>query len=408
MTISNWLWNFGDGNTSNLKDPVHVYATPGKFNVSLTTTNQAGSTTKTVQNAIVVDPVVTSFTFMSQPPNTIQFTDTSTKNPTSWLWDFGDGTTSTLQNPTHTYPGPGSYNVTLTASNAYSSNQYSRPVSTNLKVVAVNVTNQGAGYTSAPAISFSGGAGSGASAAANMTQTGQTTTGDYTYSNNSAGQSTTYFIGYDSTIAPNNISISLNGNTQINAPGLVGSLVTMYEYDGVTGFSQFKNGSGTADGTYDVTGTRPLGGFYENPVARVTILNGVVTNVQMLSLGMISANTPAYFYPPNNGAANYTSFRMSGVVSVRKGGQIVVSGGLYGDANAIGLNFSANMAHVLDPSPKTIYLNQQSAPTTVYTYSVSSVTVTAQGTGYTSPPTVAFAGGGSQVSVAAAATAILG
>ena len=48
---------------------------------------------------------------------TVKFTDTSANYPTSWLWDFGDGTTSTEQNPTHTYSAPGVYTVKLTASN---------------------------------------------------------------------------------------------------------------------------------------------------------------------------------------------------------------------------------------------------------------------------------------------------
>lgn len=51
----------------------------------------------------------------------IQFSDQSTNSPTSWLWNFGDGNTSTAQNPTHTYASSGSYNVTLTATNAFGS-----------------------------------------------------------------------------------------------------------------------------------------------------------------------------------------------------------------------------------------------------------------------------------------------
>lgn len=50
--------------------------------------------------------------------STVQFTDTSTNSPTSWLWNFGDSTTSTAQNPTKTYSTPGTYTVTLTATNA--------------------------------------------------------------------------------------------------------------------------------------------------------------------------------------------------------------------------------------------------------------------------------------------------
>ncbi len=55
-------------------------------------------------------------------PLAVTFTDLSANAPTSWLWDFGDGTTSTLQNPTHPYRGVGTYTVTLTAANAGGSN----------------------------------------------------------------------------------------------------------------------------------------------------------------------------------------------------------------------------------------------------------------------------------------------
>ncbi|RSK29763.1 GEVED domain-containing protein [Hymenobacter metallilatus] len=56
----------------------------------------------------------------------IQFTDASQNVPTSWLWNFGDGATSTQQNPSHTYAATGSYTVTLTATNAFGSNTVTR------------------------------------------------------------------------------------------------------------------------------------------------------------------------------------------------------------------------------------------------------------------------------------------
>ena len=55
-------------------------------------------------------------------PLTVQFNDTSTGNPTSWNWNFGDGQTSTVQNPTHTYSEVGNYNVTLNVTNSAGSN----------------------------------------------------------------------------------------------------------------------------------------------------------------------------------------------------------------------------------------------------------------------------------------------
>jgi PKD repeat protein len=68
-------------------------------------------------------PVPPTAAFSGSPtsgdaPLAVSFTDTSTGAPASWLWDFGDGTTSTLQNPSHTYSDPGTYTVALTVSNA--------------------------------------------------------------------------------------------------------------------------------------------------------------------------------------------------------------------------------------------------------------------------------------------------
>lgn len=59
----------------------------------------------------------------------VSFTDTSTNSPTSWYWEFGDGTTSTAQNPTKTYISMGSYTVTLTATNSFGSDSVSKTVS---------------------------------------------------------------------------------------------------------------------------------------------------------------------------------------------------------------------------------------------------------------------------------------
>jgi PKD repeat protein len=56
------------------------------------------------------------------PPLTVQFTDTTIGTPSSWNWNFGDGTTTTLQNPSHTYTAIGDYTVTLTTTNVFGSN----------------------------------------------------------------------------------------------------------------------------------------------------------------------------------------------------------------------------------------------------------------------------------------------
>jgi PKD repeat protein len=124
--ISSWLWDFGDGITSTEQTPTHNYIATGIYNISLMLTNPSGTSTRVQTSYItVVDSPVASFSSnvtSGSVPLSVGFTDSSTNSPTSWLWDFGDGNTSTNQNPNHTYSTVGTYNVSLNASNALGSN----------------------------------------------------------------------------------------------------------------------------------------------------------------------------------------------------------------------------------------------------------------------------------------------
>ena len=134
---TSWYWSFGDGGTSDEQDPAYEYGDAGTYTVALTATNAAGSNTTTVKKYINVTAIaspVTSFTADATSgtvPLAVQFTDTSTNAPVSWEWTFGDGSSSTLQNPRHTYTSAGSYSVTLTATNAGGAGRQ-RPVITSL------------------------------------------------------------------------------------------------------------------------------------------------------------------------------------------------------------------------------------------------------------------------------------
>ncbi len=124
---TSWAWDFGDGSSSNLANPAHTYTTAGTYSVSLTVTNSAGNDTTTQADLVTVaaHTPVAQFSAANTDggaPLTVDFTDTSTNNPTSWAWDFGDGTTSTVQNPSHSYATAGSYAVSLTATNSGGSN----------------------------------------------------------------------------------------------------------------------------------------------------------------------------------------------------------------------------------------------------------------------------------------------
>ena len=116
-----------------------------------TTPQPTASTTTATPTPI--PPPVTNFAgtpLSGSAPLTVQFSDTSTGNPTSWLWSFGDGGISTVQNPSHIYSTAGSYTVTLTASNVGGSNSSSKtgyivvtPGPTSASSVSLNANKPG-------------------------------------------------------------------------------------------------------------------------------------------------------------------------------------------------------------------------------------------------------------------------
>jgi len=121
---TSWHWDFGDDSTSTEQNPAHTYSIPGTYNVTLTARNTHGSGIETKSGYITVaSPVIADFTAnitSGEAPLAVQFTDLSRGDRiTSWSWDFGDDGTSNEQNPVHTYTAEGTYNVTLTARNAY-------------------------------------------------------------------------------------------------------------------------------------------------------------------------------------------------------------------------------------------------------------------------------------------------
>ncbi|HEX2061229.1 MAG TPA: PKD domain-containing protein [Thermoanaerobaculia bacterium] len=127
-----WLWKFGDNTTSTAQNPAKKYDAPGNYTVTLTISRDGVSATGARVVTVTsgsggppVTPAVTAaFDASTSSPNvgaSVSFTDRSSGAPTRWSWSFGDGNTSSAQNPTHTYAAPGQYTVTLTASNATSS-----------------------------------------------------------------------------------------------------------------------------------------------------------------------------------------------------------------------------------------------------------------------------------------------
>ena len=122
--MTEWLWNFGDGNTSTIQNPVHVFADTGIYQVSLSIQNADSllycnhSITRQVPVYVAVPVCLANFVALPDSgvnkPNLFHFYDQSAGEPDSWFWDFGDGTTSTLQNPQHKFDDFGDYEVSLT------------------------------------------------------------------------------------------------------------------------------------------------------------------------------------------------------------------------------------------------------------------------------------------------------
>jgi PKD repeat protein len=133
LDIASYNWDFGDGNTSSDSTPTHTYAEPGIYTVSLTGLTTDSCEVYACDIVMACDCPIDTFWYGCQAmfgagygfdpagnptwppadPLTLSFWDMSLGAVATWAWDFGDGTTSTEQNPVHTYATDGIYTVTL-------------------------------------------------------------------------------------------------------------------------------------------------------------------------------------------------------------------------------------------------------------------------------------------------------
>ncbi|GEM_PF-1710503 len=116
--ITEWLWDFGNGSQSMAQHPVYTYPSPGTYTVSLTVKGPGGANTAVKNNCIVVNTAPLKADFEASPikgalPLSVSFNRKVQGEITEWLWDFGDGVTSTAANPAHVYGAVGKYTVSL-------------------------------------------------------------------------------------------------------------------------------------------------------------------------------------------------------------------------------------------------------------------------------------------------------
>lgn len=129
--ITDWQWDFGDGATSLLRNPSHVYGAPGTYTVSLTVTTSVGTHTALRRDYIKVvekpDAEFAATPLSGGTPLTVSFADISLPGSspiTAWEWNFGDRTPlNNEQNPVHVYTAPGVYTVTLTVTTSAGSDK---------------------------------------------------------------------------------------------------------------------------------------------------------------------------------------------------------------------------------------------------------------------------------------------
>ncbi len=121
-----WNWNFGDGSSSTQQNPAHTYSIAGNYKVTLAVNNTNGTDSKSATVIVLAQPEFSASPTSGKTPLTVSFTDQSTGSPTSWNWNFGDGTYSTEKNPLHIYKNPGKYSVTLTLNETGNSNKVTK------------------------------------------------------------------------------------------------------------------------------------------------------------------------------------------------------------------------------------------------------------------------------------------
>ena len=219
-TITNYDWSFGDGSSDpNETTPTdtHTYATRGNYTVQLTVTNDADQTSTTTQTVTVDDPPTASVTpsaTISTPASPVSFTSTAASpdaggSISTYNWSFGDNTSASVQNPSHTYTSPGVYTVTLTVTDDLGVSSSASTTITIDAVPAVTFTASANPVTAGSTVAFNAGGssdsygtitsyswnfGDGTTATGQAPSHAYTSPGTYTVSltvTNDAGQSAT-------------------------------------------------------------------------------------------------------------------------------------------------------------------------------------------------------------------------
>jgi len=126
--MADYQWIFGDGGSATVSDPVYTFYQPGTYTVTLTVTGFDGQQTDQITQEQIIEVYPNAQAAFTVTPNQVSVPSQPvymlnlSNNATSYYWDFGDGNSSTDENPDHQYTEPGAYTITLTAENQWGCN----------------------------------------------------------------------------------------------------------------------------------------------------------------------------------------------------------------------------------------------------------------------------------------------
>jgi gliding motility-associated-like protein len=406
-----YLWNFGDGNSATGTNASHSYITAGSFNILLTATSDNGCMDSLVRNITVHPDPLASFTVNNSGQclngNNFIFTNTSTisSGTMTYLWNFGDGNTSTAINTNHTYSAPGNFTVTLitTSDNGCSDTSvfavsvYPKPVvSFNVNNSSQCITGNNFIFTNTSSISsgsmtFLWDFGDGNTTTTQNATHSYAAIGTYTVklvalSNNGCSdsviQNVTVAIGPVANFTINSASQCLQGNNFIftNSTVPAGSMSYLWSFgDGGTTFTTNAVHIYTSAGTFNVklvatsnngckdSITRQVTVFPQ-PQTPVIISSGPLSICEGSSVTLSTNGAPALqWYNNNSPIAGQTNSSLT----VNQSGSYTVT-----STNASGCSSTSSAAVVtVNPLPTGTLLN----PPQNFICAGSSVTLTASG-----------------------------
>lgn len=278
-SIAQRQWNFGDGSTDTAVNPLHTYLAAGTYTVTLTVTDNAGAshTKSTAINVAVATPNVAPLASFTAISNALlaSFTDASSDSDGSvaaWAWDFGDGVTSTLKNPTHSYSIAGTYKVSLTVRD--NQNASSVMFSKNITVTAPSTTDVVLQQSTV------GG---------NKLEIKSGQTGAQSFKHGTSGSyvvnKLVLYVARDS-LAPNS-SLNLSIGTAVNASPVAGSSLSI--------------------AAATITNTSAGSNFQRIEVALPSSLTLTAGKVYYLNLSTTASNGKAFYVEVSSSASAYTN-----------------------------------------------------------------------------------------------------